>query len=48
MATPGENGSVAREAREWETLGATIIGGCCGTDIRHVTAIAEACMKVAA
>ena len=26
----------------------TVLGGCCGTDIRHVTAIADACAKVAA
>ena len=23
----------------------TVLGGCCGTDLRHVTAIAEACMR---
>lgn len=22
----------------------TVLGGCCGTDLRHVTAIAEACL----
>ena len=26
----------------------TVLGGCCGTDIRHITAIANACTKVAA
>ena len=26
----------------------TVLGGCCGTDIRHVTAIADACAKVPA
>jgi homocysteine S-methyltransferase len=26
----------------------TVLGGCCGTDIRHVTAIANACAKVPA
>jgi S-methylmethionine-dependent homocysteine/selenocysteine methylase len=26
----------------------TILGGCCGTDIRHITAIADSCAKVAA
>ena len=26
----------------------TVLGGCCGTDIRHVTAIANACTKMAA
>lgn len=25
----------------------TVVGGCCGTDLRHVTAIAEACLKAA-
>jgi homocysteine S-methyltransferase len=23
----------------------TVLGGCCGTDLRHITAIAEACMR---
>jgi homocysteine S-methyltransferase len=23
----------------------TVLGGCCGTDLRHVTAIAEACTE---
>jgi homocysteine S-methyltransferase len=23
----------------------TVLGGCCGTDIRHITAIAQACVK---
>lgn len=26
----------------------TVLGGCCGTDIRHIRAIADACAKVAA
>ena len=26
----------------------TVLGGCCGTDIRHITAIADSCAKVAA
>jgi homocysteine S-methyltransferase len=24
----------------------TVLGGCCGTDLRHVTAIAEACLPL--
>lgn len=38
-ATPAEAADYARRARD---LGATIIGGCCGTTAAHVTAIAGA------
>ena len=40
---PQELGRLYRELRErmpW----LTVLGGCCGTDIRHITAIADACM----
>ena len=39
---PEELGRLHRQIRE--TLpGITLLGGCCGTDLRHVAAIAEAC-----
>ncbi len=39
---PGELGREYRQLRE-RLPQLTVLGGCCGTDIRHVTAIAEAC-----
>ena len=43
-----DDGNPAELGREYRELVAklpqlTVLGGCCGTDIRHVTAIAEAC-----
>jgi S-methylmethionine-dependent homocysteine/selenocysteine methylase len=35
-------GRYAREAREWETLGATIVGGCCGTTPDTIAAVVKA------
>jgi S-methylmethionine-dependent homocysteine/selenocysteine methylase len=31
----------AEAAREWQSLGATIIGGCCGTMPEHIAAVAR-------
>jgi len=35
-------GAYAQAAREWRDLGATIIGGCCGTTPEHVAALSQA------
>jgi len=40
---PHELGRMYRAIRD-ELPGVRVIGGCCGTDLRHVTAIAEACV----
>lgn len=39
---PDELAELYRALRE-RLPGLTVLGGCCGTDIRHVTAIAESC-----
>ena len=39
---PEELGRLYREIRE-ALPGITVLGGCCGTDVRHIEAIAEAC-----
>ena len=39
---PDELAALYRELRE-RLPQIRVIGGCCGTDIRHVTAMAEAC-----
>ena len=44
---PAELGAEFRELLE-KLPHLTILGGCCGTDIRHITAIANACARVAA
>ena len=31
----------AKLARQWIDAGATLIGGCCGTDHRHIEAICD-------
>ena len=40
---PAELGRLYREIRE-ALPGLTLLGGCCGTDLRHVAAIADACV----
>jgi S-methylmethionine-dependent homocysteine/selenocysteine methylase len=40
---PGELGRMYRAIRN-DLPGIRVIGGCCGTDLRHVTAIGEACV----
>ncbi len=40
---PHELGRMYRAIRD-ELPGVRVIGGCCGTDLRHVTAIAEVCV----
>jgi S-methylmethionine-dependent homocysteine/selenocysteine methylase len=40
---PDELGRLYREIRE-ALPGLTLLGGCCGTDLRHVAAIADACV----
>ena len=40
---PDELGRLYREVRE-ALPGLTLLGGCCGTDLRHVAAIADACV----
>ncbi|HYC96432.1 homocysteine S-methyltransferase family protein [Brevundimonas sp.] len=40
---PAELAAQHRELRR-RFPGLTVLGGCCGTDLRHVTAIAEACL----
>ena len=40
---PGELGRFYRAIRD-DLPGIRVLGGCCGTDLRHVTAIAEACV----
>ena len=44
---PAELGAEYRELLD-KLPQLTVLGGCCGTDIRHITAIAESCVKVAA
>jgi homocysteine S-methyltransferase len=44
---PAELGAEYRELLD-KVPHLTVLGGCCGTDIRHITAIAESCVKVAA
>jgi homocysteine S-methyltransferase len=44
---PAELGAEYRELLD-KLPQLTVLGGCCGTDIRHVTAIADSCAKVAA
>jgi S-methylmethionine-dependent homocysteine/selenocysteine methylase len=41
---PDELGRMYRAIRD-DLPGIRVIGGCCGTDLRHVTAIAEACVR---
>lgn len=41
---PGELGRMYRTILE-DFPGVRVIGGCCGTDLRHVTAIGEACVE---
>lgn len=33
-------GPYAAAVREWLELGATIVGGCCGTTLAHIAAVA--------
>ena len=40
---PDELGRMYRAIRD-DFPGVRVIGGCCGTDLRHVTAIAESCV----
>jgi S-methylmethionine-dependent homocysteine/selenocysteine methylase len=40
---PNELAGLYRSLRE-RLPGLNVLGGCCGTDIRHVTAIAETCV----
>ncbi|MEO8330498.1 MAG: homocysteine S-methyltransferase family protein, partial [Candidatus Nanopelagicales bacterium] len=40
---PAELGEQFRNLRE-QSPGLTVLGGCCGSDVRHVRAIAEACI----
>ena len=40
LVNPGELGRLYREIRE-ALPGLTLLGGCCGTDPRHITAIAK-------
>ncbi len=40
---PVELGQLYRKLLEMQPQ-ITVLGGCCGTDLRHVTAVAEACM----
>jgi S-methylmethionine-dependent homocysteine/selenocysteine methylase len=40
---PAELGALYRDLLD-EQPQITVLGGCCGTDIRHVTAVAEACV----
>ena len=42
---PDELGRTYRAIRD-DLPGIRVIGGCCGTDLRHVTAIAEACVRI--
>jgi homocysteine S-methyltransferase len=42
---PDELGRMYRAIRD-DLPGIRVIGGCCGTDLRHVTAIAEACVRI--
>ena len=42
---PAELGRLYRAIRN-DLPGIRVIGGCCGTDLRHVTAIAEACVRI--
>jgi homocysteine S-methyltransferase len=44
VGDPGELGRLYRSIRE-DLPNILVLGGCCGTDIRHVTAIAEACSE---
>ena len=44
---PAQLGSEYRALRD-RLPGLTVLGGCCGTDHRHVAAIAEACLAAAA
>lgn len=39
---PDELGQLYRQLRE-RLPHINVLGGCCGTDLRHITAIAEAC-----
>jgi homocysteine S-methyltransferase len=49
-ASPGlDTGDPVELAGDYARLrarhpGITILGGCCGTDVRHVRAIADACL----
>jgi homocysteine S-methyltransferase len=40
---PDELARLYRAIRD-DLPGIRVIGGCCGTDVRHVTAIGEACI----
>ena len=42
---PDELGRMYRTIRD-DVPSIRVIGGCCGTDLRHVTAIAEACVRI--
>jgi len=42
---PDELGRMYRAIRD-DLPDIRVIGGCCGTDLRHVTAIAEACVRI--
>ncbi|HVJ16264.1 MAG TPA: homocysteine S-methyltransferase family protein [Polyangiaceae bacterium] len=39
---PGAADRYVELAREWRTAGATILGGCCGTEPKHIEALARA------
>lgn len=41
---PDDLAQLYRTLLEWHPQ-ITVLGGCCGTDLRHITAIAEACMR---
>ena len=43
VGDPAELATMYRDIRS-RLPGITVLGGCCGTDLRHVTAIAEACL----
>lgn len=43
IGNPAELGSEYREMRE-RLPHLAVLGGCCGTDVRHVRAICEACL----
>ena len=37
----GDPAELARQLADLRPLGVTVLGGCCGTDVRHIRALAQ-------